>query len=171
MKRKNGLSLSWNNWTALKAISWTFGRSDRQTQSGGRSGVWTRTQTLGTVPGRQLLDFKRSPVDDRHTGGCWKGENRDTARPSPLISSWPPLLNTSLVRSMLGRKRVHQTRNVNIAQRKSQKHNETSVGTRTNTGKQNTVENKEICLDWLRTEAENPRSRLGSEANPFYLDA
>lgn len=72
---------------------------------------------------------------------------------------------------MLGRKRVHQTRNVNIAQRKSHKHNETAVGTRTNTGKQNTVENKELCLDWLKTEAQNPRSRLGSDANPFYLDA
>lgn len=50
LSERKRLRLNGNNWTALKAISWTFGRYDRQTKRGGRPGVSLDTKTPRKSP-------------------------------------------------------------------------------------------------------------------------
>lgn len=117
LSQRKRLSLSWNNWTVLKAISWTFGRYDRQTKRGGVPVFYSTLKSLEKPPAvnRSRLNKMKATLNPREGTRKEKIKTLSQAFPSYQLMTTPT--HTSLVRSMLGRKRVHQTRNVNIAQR------------------------------------------------------
>lgn len=99
-------------------------------QSAGRSDVTTDKQKEGGVPVFHSTpkSVEKSPAAHQcrrntltETLNTWEGKRKEKIKtlrkafPSYQFKTTP--IHTSLVRSMLGRKRVHQTRNVNIAQR------------------------------------------------------
>lgn len=117
LSQRKGLSLSSNNWTAFKAISWTFGRYDRQTKRGGVPVFYSTLKSWEKSPAVNRWRLSKTMA----TLNTWEGTRKEKIKtlskafPSYQFVTTPT--HTSLVRSMLGRKRVHQTRNVNIAQR------------------------------------------------------
>lgn len=82
--KKKRLSLSWNNWTALKAISWTFGRYHREEESGGESRL--------LIPSAKTLQrawsFWNVPIKEVETptgprGGCGAARIQPQAKALP----------------------------------------------------------------------------------------
>ncbi len=80
------LSLSWNNWTALKAISWTFGRYDRQTKRGGRPGVSLDIKLRRKTTSCPPIQIKYEWKDVKYIGGYEKRKNKEAEQGLPLLS-------------------------------------------------------------------------------------